>query len=83
MIGWEISRGCVKEAAMGAWGIHAFDNDDACDWASELTGEGMAAVQDALEVVAGMDGEEYLEADLGARALAACEALARLRGAST
>ena len=64
---------------MGAWGVGAFENDTAGDWAWELEEvEDLSLVQSALA-----DAEsagEYLDADVAQIALAACEVLARLRG---
>ena len=64
---------------MGAWGVLAFDNDDACDWASALdAAHGLSLVVSAFaEVDAASD---YLEAPAACNALAACEVLARLQG---
>jgi hypothetical protein len=64
---------------MGAWGILAFDNDDANDWANELDKvKDLAIVESALQTVLG--AAQYLEAPDAANALAACEVLARLNG---
>ena len=64
---------------MGAWGVLAFDNDDANDWAY-----GLEEVEDlslVVEAFAAAEGaESYLEAPDACNALAACEVLARLRG---
>ena len=61
---------------MGAWGVGIYDNDDAADWAGDLSGRGIDAVEEALDeaLVSG-----YLEAPEGARALAAADVVARLR----
>ena len=65
---------------MGAWGVLAFDNDSACDWASGLEGvDDLSLVQEALDAVD--EDEVYLEASVATDALAACEVIARLRGA--
>jgi len=65
---------------MGAWGPNAFDNDAACDWAYELDADsGLELVKETLESVTRADNE-YLDADRGSEALAACEVLARLQG---
>jgi hypothetical protein len=67
------------EAAMGAWGVDAFGNDDACDWAYGLEEvEDLSLVEEALDAVLAADG--YLEAPEGAAALAAAEVVARLQG---
>ena len=63
---------------MGAWGVLAFDNDTANDWASELEeADDLSIVESAfreLEEAA----EDYLDADVASIALAACEVIARL-----
>src|SRR5438270_7521475 len=64
---------------MGAWGVLAFDNDDANDWAYGLDeADDLSLVQSALDAVE--EAEDYLEAPEAASALAACEVLARLNG---
>ena len=64
---------------MGAWGVLAFDNDDANDWAS-----GLEKTSDLSLVVSAFaqvdEAEDYLEAPIATEALAACEVLARLLG---
>ena len=66
---------------MGAWGVSAFDNDDANDWAYELESvSDLSLIDSALAAVEGAD--DYLEATDACNALAACEVLARLRGNS-
>ena len=62
---------------MGAWGVLAFDNDDANDWADGL-GADLVAVESAFDAVEVSDG--YVEAPTASAALAACEVLARLLG---
>jgi hypothetical protein len=65
---------------MGTWGVRAFENDTACDWAYGLEGtEDLTHVEAALDQVL-VAGEEYLDADVACDALAACEVLARLQG---
>jgi hypothetical protein len=65
---------------MGTWGVRAFENDTACDWAYGLEGtEDLTHVEAALDQVLAA-GEEYLDADVACDALAACEVLARLQG---
>lgn len=65
---------------MGAWGVLAFDNDAANDWAYDLEETNdLSLVESALHEVTS-SGSEYLDSDLGSNALAACEVLARLRG---
>lgn len=65
---------------MGAWGVLAFDNDAANDWAYGLDDVGdlslVEAAFDEVEEVAA----DYLDADLACATLAACEVIARLRG---
>ena len=63
---------------MGAWGVGNFDNDDAADWAYELTeSDGTGVLMAALEE-AGVAG--YLEAPVACIALAAAEVVAALLG---
>jgi len=64
---------------MGAWGVLAFDNDDANDWAYDLAEtEDLSLVESAFETVE--TAADYLEAPDASNALAACEVLARLNG---
>lgn len=64
---------------MGAWGVLAFDNDDANDWAYGLDEtDNLSLVESALNSVGAVD--VYLEAPDASNALAACEVLARLNG---
>jgi uncharacterized protein (DUF2126 family) len=65
---------------MGAWGVLAFDNDDANDWAYGLDEvNDLSLVESALQEVEAV-GTEYLELPTASNALAAAEVLARLRG---
>lgn len=66
---------------MGAWGVLAFDNDDANDWAAVFTDDtrDLALVESALAAVE-QEGTRYLDQHVACRALAACEVLARLQG---
>jgi hypothetical protein len=65
---------------MGAWGVLAFDNDEANDWAYELDGvNDLSVVERAFAKVEESTGRN-LEQGTAAEALAACEVLARLRG---
>lgn len=65
---------------MGAWGVLAFDNDQACDWASDLDGvEDLSLVISTLAVLENSTAGR-LDAHAACNALAACEVLARLRG---
>lgn len=66
---------------MGAWGERAFDNDTANDWAHDLDGvDDLSLVESALGEVEAV-GPGYLDQGIACHALAACEVLARLRGA--
>jgi hypothetical protein len=65
---------------VGAWGVLAFDNDDANDWAYGLdTVSDLSLVESAIVQVESI-GTGYLEQREACNALAACEVLARLRG---
>lgn len=65
---------------MGAWGVLAFDNDTANDWAYGLEGvDDLSVVESALGAVMATQ-DEYLDSDIACEGLAACEVLARLRG---
>lgn len=65
---------------MGTWGVGAFDNDAAADWALTLeSANDLTLVQRELEAVL-QAGDDYLEADQACYALAACEVVARLKG---
>jgi Domain of unknown function (DUF4259) len=64
---------------MGAWGVLAFDNDDANDWAYGLDDVAdLSLVESAFSRVD--EAGDYLEALESSEALAACEVLARLMG---
>jgi hypothetical protein len=65
---------------MGAWGTGIFDNDTACDWAYDLKETSdLSLIESALDKVINI-GEEYLDASKAEEALAAAEAVARLKG---
>jgi hypothetical protein len=67
---------------MGAWGAGIFENDVACDWASELEDhDDLRLIEKTLGKVL-HSGDGYIEADSdsASEALAACEVLARLQG---
>jgi hypothetical protein len=65
---------------MGAWGVHAFDNDTACDWACMLQDSGkVALVQETLEETISV-GANYLDSDVACMGLAAAEVVARMKG---
>lgn len=74
--GTAINAGGIQ---MGAWGVQAFENDDAMDFAADLVDA------DSLDVVAtsfeAIVPGEYLEAPDCCIALAAAEVVAALRGA--
>jgi hypothetical protein len=64
---------------MGAWGVQAFDNDDANDWAYGLDEvDDLSLVESAFAAVEFAD--VYLEAPDGSTGLAACEVVASLNG---
>lgn len=64
---------------MGAWGISAFENDDALDWLGEFCDDpGEDALEDAFAFVNEI-GEEYLEAPDSENALIAAEVVAYLK----
>jgi hypothetical protein len=66
---------------MGAWGVLAFDNDIANDWAYELDdADDLSVVESALADLDDAVEEGYIDSDVGGPALAACEVLARLLG---
>jgi Domain of unknown function (DUF4259) len=67
---------------MGCWGVNAFENDNAADWAFELSeAEDLSLVQDTLELVTDRsEDDEVVDADVACEALAACEVIARLKG---
>ena len=61
---------------MGAWGVKAFENDVALDWAAELEEfADYAAVAGALDAVM-QDKAEYLDADVCEEGVAAAEIVA-------
>src|SRR6185369_8090049 len=69
----------IGGAAMGAWGVLAFDNDDANDWAYDVEDtDDLSLVESAFGAVE--EAEDNLEAPDASNALAACEVLARLKG---
>lgn len=61
---------------MGAWGLGSFENDTALDWVFDLTEGGLDLIEQALDVVPGLQ----LDADEGSQALAAAEIVAALNG---
>jgi hypothetical protein len=66
---------------MGAWGVLAFDNDTANDWAYDLEDlNDLSLVEAALANVEAVGTDDYLDQDDACCALAGCEILSRLRG---
>jgi len=64
---------------MGTWSIHAFGNDEATDFAIELSEfRDLKLIESALENV--ITAEEYLEAPEADRGIAAAAALALVNG---
>jgi hypothetical protein len=65
---------------MGTWSTDSFGNDDAADWASDLLDtEDLSLIETAIADVL-ENGDAYLDAPLGAVAIAAVDVLARLQG---
>lgn len=65
---------------MGTWGPGIFDNDVASDWIRDLMESAdIEPIGNALDEVVAAD-ENYLDADVAAEALAACEIVACLSG---
>jgi hypothetical protein len=65
---------------MGAWSHESFANDDACDWAAELSeSDDLELIASTLDVVVA-NGDQYLETPEASRAIAAAETVARLQG---
>jgi uncharacterized protein DUF4259 len=65
---------------MGTWGVLAFDNDNADDWAYDLDGlDDMSLVESAFDELEAV-GSAYLDQHIACNTLAACEVIARLRG---
>jgi uncharacterized protein DUF4259 len=62
---------------MGAWGIAAFDNDDASDWVYDLEKRGLAAIDAAL---ADVESATDLETPTDTNAIAAGEVIAAALG---
>jgi hypothetical protein len=64
---------------MGAWAADAFGNDTACDWSYRLSEvDDLSVIRESLDAVEECD--DFIDADIGSEALAACEVLARLKG---
>jgi len=65
---------------VGTWGTGTFDNDQAVDWTYSLEGKtDLSHVEATIDRVLSV-GDSYLEADAAQEAIAAAEAVARLRG---
>ena len=64
---------------MGAWAEDAFGNDTACDWAGDFADNpSMELVEKAINAV--ISSNDYLDSDVAAEGLVACEIIARLKG---
>jgi hypothetical protein len=64
---------------MGTWGVLAFDNDDANDWAYDLANvDDLSSVESAIDEVEKTG--KNVDSSSASIALAACEVLARLQG---
>jgi hypothetical protein len=61
---------------MGAWGVQAFQNDDALDWLEELEAGGAEVVRQGLTAVT----NGYIDAPDGTIAVAAAEVTAAAQG---
>jgi len=68
-----------EESSMGTWGVRAFENDDACDWAYGLDeATDFSLVEVAFSEVECTRGD--LDMPEACNALAACEVVARALG---
>jgi len=68
---------------MGAWGIGAFENDDAADMVMDVVdGGGLERLKGAIAAVLEA-GDEYLEAPIAAEGLAAAEIIALWKNGET
>jgi hypothetical protein len=64
---------------MGTWGTGPFQNDDALDWLGEMAqAEDLSALESTLDAVG--ESSQGLDARACKAAIAAAEAVARLRG---
>ena len=76
---------CVRpklkpQKIMGAWNCDPFGNDTACDWKYDLEEtDDLSFISATIEKIHAA-GSEYLEAPEAEEAIAAADALARLRG---
>jgi len=64
---------------MGAWGHKSFENDSVLDWWSAVERD-WTLVAEALRLVTGADGDEYIDVDEASAALAAAELVAAALG---
>ena len=65
---------------MGAWETDPFGNDTACDWQYELEEtDDLSSIESTLETIQAV-GSEYLDASDAEEAIAAADAIARLKG---
>jgi FMN phosphatase YigB (HAD superfamily) len=66
---------------MAAWDTDPFGNDTAVDWASSLEeSEGFDLIEETLARIEEADDDDYIEAPDAEEAIAAADALARLKG---
>ena len=64
---------------MGAWAEDAFGNDTAVDWASDFAeNPSIERIDAAIEAV--LTESDYIDSDIAAECLVACELVARLKG---
>lgn len=64
---------------MGAWAEDSFGNDSACDWIYEfLKNPSFEKIEQELNFV--LEEKDFIDSDVGCRAIAACEVIARLKG---
>lgn len=68
------------ELAMGSWGAHAFDNDNACDWAIDLEKVDDLTLVAAAFANVPLDVAKEVDPGVAEIAFAACEVLACLCG---
>jgi len=65
---------------MGTWNYKNFENDDAQDLVSEVIEAGFKKVAEEIKLVALSSENDYLEAPIESRALAAIEIIAAFKG---
>ncbi len=66
---------------MGVWGHECFANDFAADFVTALLDtDDLSLPQEALDLLLN-ESDDYVAMDLASEALAACEVIARLKGA--